>query len=242
MTAQADQVNNLSVSDLAHNCARQTSRRENPPRDLDSCYELFRRACAAVRDEDAWEAIIVQYGRLVRYWLGQYGDDDNCQEVFLRFWRRQESAGSDFIAGFDGTRAIVGFLKVCTGTVRIECWRKEKREQDVQESIRDIVRENLTHGQLRRGDPGSDFEDLVRSRLKNDQEKALVKLMYDCGLKPRDVLVESPTLFPDVDTVYRVKENLLRRLRRDAELQARWASHRLGSDEGGGFLSIFIVY
>ena len=111
MTAEIERPNNLSVSDLARDCAQLTSRRKKLSCGIDPCYELFRRACALQRDEDAWQAIIVQYGRLVRHWLAQYATDDTCQEVFLRFWKRQQSAGPDFISGFPSTSAIVGFLK-----------------------------------------------------------------------------------------------------------------------------------
>lgn len=232
MTEKTKQLADLSVGDLASGCAQQTSRRRRTPRTLDPCYELFRRACV-LQCEDAWQAIIVQYRRLVLYWLGQHGDDDNCQEVFLRFWKGQQTNDSPFTTRFDNTSAIIGFLKACAATVRIEYWRKEEHNQKVRERLCDITHRDLTQAHSYQDGVESDLKSLVLAKLKNDQERALFELMYYYDLKPRDVQTEMPSLFPDTRTVYRVKENLLKRLRRDVEFQKWWTS-RSSDDEHGG--------
>jgi hypothetical protein len=42
---------------------------------------------------------------------------------------------------------------------------------------------------------------------------------FALGLKPREIYARSGGLFDDVKEVYRVKENVLARLRRDPELK-----------------------
>jgi hypothetical protein len=224
MTAETKRSSDLSISDLARDCAQQTSCRHTSPRELDPCYELFRRACALQRDEDAWQAIVVQYHRLVLHWLGQYANDDNCQDVFLRFWKGLQAAGTAFMTRFANTSAVVGFLKSCAVAVRIECWRKEKRRQDLREELCSTAQRDSACVHSHREDSGFDFKSLVLSRIKNDRERALFELMYYYDLKTRDIRAERPDLFPDMRTVYRVKENLLRRLQRDAEFQNWQAS------------------
>jgi hypothetical protein len=117
--------------------------------------------------------------------------------------------------------------------VRIEYWRKKERSQKVGERLCDITHRDLTQARSYRDDVESDLKSLVLSKLKNDQERALFELMYCYDLKPRDVQIEMPNLFPDTRTVYRVKENLLKRLRRDMEFQKRW-TNRASDDENGG--------
>lgn len=240
MTEEIKRPSDFPVSDLANGCAQQTSRHHTPPRDFDPCYELFLRACAS-QCEDAWQAIIVQYRRLVLYWLGQHSSDDNCQEVFLRFWKRQQCTETVFMTRFANTSAIVGFLKSCAATVRIECWRKEKRKQEVEERLRDIAQRASTHALPYRDDVGVDFKSLVLSRLKNDRERVLFELMYYYDLKPSDIQTERPDLFPNTQTVYRIKENLLKRLRRDAELQKWWANYQSQGNKDGGKWTPFSV-
>jgi DNA-directed RNA polymerase specialized sigma24 family protein len=232
MAEAKKQSSDLPVSDLARDCAQQTSRRHTPPRELDPCYKLFRQACVS-QCEDAWQAIIVQYRRLVLYWLGQYGDDDNCQEVFLRFWKGQQTNDPPFTIRFENTSAIVGFLKSCAVTTRIECWQKEDRRREVKKMLRGVAQRDLVHAPSYRDDVGLDFKSLILSKLKNDQERFLFELMYYYNLKPRDIQAERPDVFPDMRTVYRVKENLLKRLRRDAELQECWADWSRRSENGG---------
>ena len=55
-----------------------------------------------------------------------------------------------------------------------------------------------------------------------EQERLLVCLMYVHGLKPSEVCAGYARLFPSVEDVYRVKRNLLERLRRNRRLRASY--------------------
>ncbi len=57
-------------------------------------------------DDEAWQAILDQYRRLVYHWLGDLASDDAVQEVFLGFWQAQRIARR---LGLDELRG--GFLK-----------------------------------------------------------------------------------------------------------------------------------
>jgi hypothetical protein len=67
-----------------------------------------------------------------------------------------------------------------------------------------------------------DLKQLVLSRLKDEREETVFEATYRRGLPPREIQAERPDLFPDTRAVHRVKENLLKRLRRDPQLRAWW--------------------
>jgi len=55
--------------------------------------------------------------------------------------------------------------------------------------------------------------------LCNEKERRVVYGSFVLALKPRELYAQFRETFRDVKEVYRVKENVLARLRRDAELQ-----------------------
>lgn len=221
MTTDPEGFASLSIDELARACAQQTSRNRTSIRKLDPCYELFRRALASPADEDAWWAIVNQYRRLVLHWLGQHASDDSCQEVFIRFWKAQQAAKPPFASRFRDTSAVMGYLKRCTVSVRVNVSREEKRWCRIREQVQDDALAELIQTCIPTTQGHADFDpkSFVRSNLKDERERVLFELMYRFGLTPREIQMERPGLFPETRTVYRVKENLLKRLRRAPELQ-----------------------
>lgn len=224
-----------SVESLAQACAEQASRRGMPASGFDPCYELFRRALALPPDESAWQAILGQYSRLISYWLGQHSSEDAIQEVFLRFWKTQHAAGSLFVARFPNISTVMGYLKRCALAVRFEAWREEERRCLLWDRLRDaaLVESVLELMRPDRGHESFDYRQLVLSRLVDEREHVVFELMYRYDLAPHEVQTERPDLFPDVRVVYRVKENLLKRLKRDRELRRWWAARQHRADGGG---------
>jgi len=58
----------------------------------------------------------------------------------------------------------------------------------------------------------------ITVRLRNDKERRVLYGSFVLGLKPRELYAEFQNTFSDVNEIYRIKENVLARLRRDAEL------------------------
>jgi DNA-directed RNA polymerase specialized sigma24 family protein len=230
-----EQLGSISVKDLARACADQTSRRHTPPREFDPCYELFRRAFSPSYSEDAWRAILDQYHKLVMYWLGQHTSEDTIQDVFLRFWQALRGDRSPFTARFPNTAAVIRYLKRCAISVRIEAGRKEERWHILWERLRDeaMVESILARAQFNQGRRDFDLKQFVLSRLKSEKEEAVFELTYYYALSPREIQAKRPDLFPRAETVRRIKENLLKRLRRDHEL-CKWWDEYVEDDAGGG--------
>lgn len=224
-----------STEDLARACAQQASRRQAPPCDLAPCYELFCRAFAAPPDSDAWQAIMAQYHKLVSFWLGQYADEDTTQEVFLRFWLTQQNASASFTSRFLDITFVLQYLKRCAIAVRIETWRVEEKQHKLFEALQDhaLVELVTTSAQSMHRDTDTDLQQLVLSRL-TQSERIIFELTYYYALSPREIQVERPNLFQDVKTVHRIKENILKRLRRDPNLREWWTNCCEDDEDNGG--------
>jgi DNA-directed RNA polymerase specialized sigma24 family protein len=231
-----ERLDSYSVEDLARACAQRSSRSRAPAaRGPDPCYELFRRALAHPPDDDAWQSILVQYHRQIRFWLGQYAADDTVQEVFLRFWKAQQTTTFSFASRFPGISAVMGYLKRCALTVRFEAWQEEEQRRLLWDRLHDaaLVESILEFTRPGCGHEAFDCRQLVLSRLTDEREQVVFELTYRYDLTPREIQAERPDLFPDVRTVHRAKENLLKRLKRDPELRTWWADRR-HRDDGGG--------
>jgi hypothetical protein len=58
----------------------------------------------------------------------------------------------------------------------------------------------------------------IAGELKNEGERVLVYCAYVAQMKPAEITAAHPRLFPSADDVYRVKRNVLERLRRNTSL------------------------
>jgi len=229
---RTEQLQACSTEELAQACAQQASKNSNISPKPDPCYELFCRAFDDPPDDDAWQAILRQYQRLVRYWLGQHADEDTVQEAFVRFWKALHKLPPPLSNHFPTTSAIMKYLKSCAVTECIEAYRKNKQQQLLQDRLRDAKQAELILARVRPDwEPAAyDLKQVVRSKLKNEQERTLFEEIYCHGLPAREIQVKHPVLFPDRQAVYRTKENLLKRLKRDKELRGWWAN-RPSDDE-----------
>ncbi|MCA9869589.1 MAG: hypothetical protein KC487_04300, partial [Anaerolineae bacterium] len=55
----------------------------------------------------------------------------------------------------------------------------------------------------------------------NDKERAVIYASFVLGMKPAELLESQPQLFDDIKDVYRTKQNVLERLRRDTQLASK---------------------
>jgi DNA-directed RNA polymerase specialized sigma24 family protein len=209
-----------STGSVAQACAEQARGVRVSGDQADPCFELFRRAFSCPADQDAWNAILVKYERLIKTWLGGWDSEDAVQDVFLRFWRAQQGAEGEFGARFPNIRTVMGYLQRCAFAERFERGRAHKREQLLLERLQDDSCVDAVLGARRGHDPGeAHLRDLLRGKLKTDFERIVFELSYEYGLAPRDIYAMHTDLFSSAQAVRRIKENLLKRLRRDAEIR-----------------------
>jgi DNA-directed RNA polymerase specialized sigma24 family protein len=225
-----ESLDSCSTQDLAQACAQSAGRQRASLHEPDPCYELFCRALAPLPDQGAWEAILNQYHRLVRLWLGQYAEDDTLQETFARFWRAQANTAESFTARFPNLKSVMGYLKSCALTVRFRAVRAEARRRRLLEHLQDRAQTEMASAHLDQHESAGreqEFKAQVLARLKGERERVVFESTYHYELPPREIYERHPGLFANVREVSRVKENLLKRLRRDQDLE-KWRT-------GGGY-------
>jgi RNA polymerase sigma factor (sigma-70 family) len=225
-----------STQDLARACAeKQARRRRASSRESDPCYELFRRAFAPSPDQQAWQAILEQYERLVQHWLfpcatTQEALKDTTQDTFIRFWQGIKNKKPPFDARFSNTQDVMGYLKKCAITTRIRAAREADRRRKLQKRLMDSFQVDTLLSRTGRDEEDAqrlaDLKAQILPRLKDERERVVFELSYHDGLPPREIYEQRPELFADAKEVSRIKENLLKRLRRDKSLREWW-------DDGG---------
>ncbi|MCS6844321.1 MAG: hypothetical protein NZ528_08375 [Caldilineales bacterium] len=218
----------LTLSGLAHRCAEETERFFRR-QDYDSapCYELFRRATAA-RDEAAFAVVYSQYRGLVRRWVEQHpafvGDEEAdffVNRAFEKFWH---AVTPEKFARFPHLKAVLAYLKLCVHSVLVDHARSRGPQAIDQEP------EQLElHDWRSEADPlasavasleRSELWRLVLSKLQDDRERIVIHGSFVLALKPREIQAQHPNLFASVGEIYRTKQNVLERLRRDKDLHA----------------------
>ena len=181
----------LSINELARCCCEETNKflRQSVSNDR-YCLELFRRAIVK-RDDDAWACIYQQYAPLVLTWVTQH-----------------QSAAP--MLGQDGSAPLVNaaFAKFS------QALTPAKMENF--DSLAAILKylKMCVHSVVAQG-----LWQVIQEELNGEDERVLIYLAYIHGMKPSEISSQHRRLFPTVDDVYRIKRNVLERLRRNRRLQ-----------------------
>lgn len=222
-------VQRLPLDELVQRCSEESRHFfKGQPCDDHYCYELFRRAIVE-RNGYAWDSIYQQYRNLVSGWVRRSsgfeaagGDvEELVNFTFAKLWRALTPAK---FSRFENLQALLRYLQMCAGSAVTDRVRRRRFEQYIEpldslgtEASRDRVeRAVLTEVERTRFWAG------VRELLNDEQEEVLVYSYFVLGLKPRQIYDRFGEQFTAVEDVYRVKRNVLNRLRRAPELQTWW--------------------
>lgn len=225
----------LALSGVAQDCAQQTDRffrrLDYDPR---YCFELFRRALLE-RNQQAYALLYQQYQALVAGWVERHPSfpalDEEVQyfvnRAFEKMWRALTPAKFE---RFPDLKSLLSYLKLCAGSAvldharagKLEMVDEEPADLGVAGSDTQVDPEQVTVSQVQR----QEFWQLVLTRLADERERLVVYGSFVLALKPRELCAKYPQVFADVNEVYRVKQNVLERLRRDVELKQNLAELR----------------
>jgi RNA polymerase sigma factor (sigma-70 family) len=213
----------MDVAELAERCAQETTKsRRKRPADDRYCFELFRRAIVQ-QDQRAWEAVFRQYRRLVYSSVGGSHPkvEDLVNETFARFW--QGVTPDKFQSRFHNLGGVLAYLKVCARNLVINYERRRERERLAHSLV-----EGLT---VHPPDPerkaienlvGQRLAAYIKSCLQDKREQLVFHLSFELGLKPKEIHEQHPHEFESAKQVSRIKERVLKRLRRDPMLLKFW--------------------
>lgn len=220
----------LGVSSLAHRCAQETERFFNREAyDPAFCFELFRRAIVT-GDQNAHERLYLQYQPLVASWVERHpnyhGTGEEVQyfvnRAFEKLWHALTPAK---FGRFADLKSLLAYLKMCTHSALIDYSRTHRPS---------VIDEELSSEHLAVGlDTSQDLEEdavrqaeraelwrLIDARIDGEKERAVIYGSFVLAMKPAELQTQYANLFVDVKDVYRTKQNIIDRLRRDQTLLA----------------------
>ncbi len=216
----------LALISLAHRCAHETElffqRQSHDPR---YCFELFRRAILE-KSREAWELIYNQYQWLVLKWISRHpafaaaGEEPRyfVNRAFESMW---SALTPEKFNRFSDLKSILRYLQMCVHSVIIDEVRRTGLPHDTE--LSDELEDN-SHMTV----PGVEEEALegiqrralwenLQARLHDEKERKVIYGSFILNLKPQEMCAAFPDTFQTVQEIYRTKQNVLDRLRRDQE-------------------------
>jgi DNA-directed RNA polymerase specialized sigma24 family protein len=182
------------------------------------CLELLRRATVG-GDQLAWEYLQQLFSGLVRGWLRRHPGRETASRLdseenyialaFERFW--QATAQNQRIE-FSTIAAALQYLRASLHGVILDTLRTYTHRREVALPETDFPGEPFVEDEAE----GSEAWELLKRMLPGAREQRLAYLLFHCGLKPREIVRFCSSEFGDVHEVYRMRRNIIERLRRDA--------------------------
>jgi RNA polymerase sigma factor (sigma-70 family) len=213
---------------IADNCAEESVRFfRGKAYDSRYCFELFRRALVE-KDQQAWGYIYLQYRPLVRAWVERHNAFPALGESATYFVNRAfekmwSAVTPEKFDRFSDLKGLLRYLQMCVHSVIIDEVRQSERYryavnlEDVPSAPSTTVPSVERHV-LQEMDRTKIWAQL-EERMRSEKERIVLECAFVLDLKPRMIAARYPEVFRSVDEVYRVKQNLLARLRRDDKLR-----------------------
>lgn len=215
--------NTMHIVALKSRCAQEISKYYRQRQGDDRyCLEIFRRAMID-GDNEAWTALQEQFRANVMSWLHSHSkrqealqvdiEENYVNDTFKRLWLWGRNQQFEF-------QSLAGALKslhLCLNSLIIDNLRMHTRHD-----LLALLENKETAGPE---DEGS-YDKLelwraIETLITDKRELRVMFLLYNDGLKPREIVERCPEEFQDVKEVYRLARNGLERLKRNAEI-LRW--------------------
>ncbi len=232
MTSCADHpVTRMSHAAAAHACHRQTELFwQGQAFDPCYCYELWRRTLAQPLEAEskrAWTFVHHQYLRQAAIWAkghpyfsqtGQEPEDLGAlalEKMWVTF-SRQPDKFSQFPREDAGIclKSLLRFLKMCVHSIVMDALRQREQGAPLEQADTAFFATPTTESSNLEA-----FWRCIYERLLDEEERLVLDAMFIYGLKPRQIQDRYAAHFPDVQRIYRIKENVLARFRRDEALR-----------------------
>lgn len=219
---------------LSEKCASETERFfDNGVSDARFCFELFRRAILQ-KDARAWDVLYQQYRPLVIRWVYRHPAFSSTSEeadffVDRAFGRMWQALTPEKFQRFDNLKGILRYLQTCVHSAINDNLRKQTLQQlslEAENGIENLLpsRESVEKTVIEEASR-IDLWTEINACLRDDAERCVIYDAYALGFKPREIYQRHQNMFTSVRDVYRIKENILARLRRDKQLQSRLRHH-----------------
>jgi hypothetical protein len=218
------QCSEMSNTELAAHCLTELNNfRRGEPGIETYGVELLRRATVQ-GDQEAWGWTQQCLGQLVLGWLGRHPNreaacrlesaENYVAQAFERFW--QATALTQHI-DFNSFAGALRYLHACLNGAILDTLRAYSKSREIP------LPEPGEPGELQIEDDleSSEIWDNLKLVLPKGDELRLAYLLFHCGLKPKEIMRFCPQEFSDVRDIYRLRNNIMHRLLRNAD-QLRW--------------------
>ena len=207
----------LRVSELAEQCLReiQAYRCRDASTDVYGV-ELLRRATVQ-GDQEAWTSLQQCLAELVRGWLRRHpscevaarlDSEENYVALALeRFWQ----------VAFRTLAGALAYLCASLNGAILDTLRTSSRPRGVPMPSPGEPTDPLVEDQT----DSSEVWELLKQMLPNVREQRLAFLLFQCGLKPREIVRFCQEEWTDIQEIYRLHRNILERLLCNAD-EFRW--------------------
>lgn len=217
----------VPLGELVEACQRESLRyRREGVADERFAMEVVRRAVGD-RDSLAWEAFVMQHRACVMAtirrhpaWLANVEEDAYwLNRTFQRFWM---AVGPHRLHQFTTLASVIGYLKMCAHSVVVDEIRLRRPEP-----VKPI--EQVPEYDLGSGDAVAEAIDelaavelwrSIEGELHGESERLIARLSWVGQMAPDEIYARHRTTFRDVADVYRMKRNLVYRLRRSPRVNA----------------------
>jgi hypothetical protein len=218
----------LSLTDLANACAQETELFfQHRNHDTRYCFELFRRAVCE-NDQSAWELIYNQYRSLVTGWVRQHkGFQASGEEaqyfVTDAFGKISSILTAEKFENFSDLQSLLYYLKMCVHS-SITDYNRVADHANRHVSIEELQIEVKANRPVPEDEVSDKLDNQrfwawINEKLNDQKEHLVMQGVFVLAFKPRELCDHYKNIFTDVEEVYRIKQNVLARLRRDSEFR-----------------------
>jgi hypothetical protein len=218
----------LTLAAVTQRCAQETELFfQRQAHDSRYCFELFRRAILE-HDQSAWEMIHIQYQSLVSGWIQRHPAFESSGEEVQYFVNRAfekiwAALTPEKFSRFLELKPLLLYLKMCVHSVIVDhnrlaeqfVWNAGPEEPALDSIAYEVILEDQAMEPVYR----QQFWAWINSQLHDEKERLVIHGSFVLALKPRELYDRSQLMFEDVDEVYRIKQNVLARFRRDPEFK-----------------------
>jgi hypothetical protein len=216
----------MPVAELAHKCAQETENYfHHQIHDSSYCFELFRRAIQD-KNQSAWDIICAQYQPLVSGWVKQHrGFETTGEEIqyFVNgaFGKIAATLSPVKFDDFPNIGSLLRYLKLCVHSVIVDYNRAADQVNlfPLEDASEEASTEPATEDQALDRSQDQAMWDWINGWLEDEKERRVIYGLFVLALKPQELFDHFRNLFQEVDEIYRVKQNVIARLRRDAEFR-----------------------
>jgi hypothetical protein len=120
-------------------------------------------------------------------------------------------------------KSILRYLQICVHSVLVDAMRAHEQAELLEDTpqqsarLKDPTSPFSIEDQVAHKVQARQLWDLLDRRCKSEQERLVINGSFVLAFKASELYAANQSVFQDVNEVYRVKENLLARLKRDAE-------------------------